>query len=124
MIIITDNQELIVKLDHNPSGSPPNECHYYISYRDTTDSTYSFLNVSGKTNGTDNVSMIAGNASYGPGDEKVIDEISIFNPDGFSPGVFVTIIFYDGTTEYTLVKQEVNENQTLTYNDKWGWGKT
>lgn len=121
MIIITANQELIVKLENSPAGSPPAECHCVVHYRDTTDSSYSFLNVSGKTDGTNNVSLLAGNAAYGPGDEKVVDEISIYNPDDFSPGTFVNVIFYNGSTEYTLVRKQIDQHETLTYNDKNGW---
>lgn len=120
MINLTDStQELRVVLGATPTGSPPNECHCYASYRETTDSTYEFGNARVFTTGAVTKGFVFGSSVSST--IRAIDHVSIYNPDTPSPTVSVTVIFYDGTDEYILVKKDLLEDQTLTYNDKQGW---
>lgn len=121
MIVILNNQSLIVRLTADKTASPPLECHCFVSYRGTTDSTYEFLNNSVYTDGTNNQTLVAGNASFGSSDEKAVDEISIYNPDSIT--VTVEVVYNDGSFEYILVRQALTANQNLSYNDKYGWHK-
>lgn len=124
MINLTDSaHELRVQLSADKAGSPPMECELYASYRETTDTTYEFRNAFDYTTGDAAVTLISGASTIGtPNIIKAIDHISIYNPDTAS--VTVIVKFYNGNTgfEYTLVKQPLNHNETLTYNDKHGWG--
>jgi hypothetical protein len=118
MINLTSStHELRIKLGSVPTGSPPNECQCVIGYRQTTDTTYEFG--SNATLSTNTSSKTLLNCSSAASTIRVIDDISIYNPDGT---IVVSIIFYDGTTEWILVKQTLLTDETLTYNDKFGWG--
>lgn len=117
IILSTASQEIRVKLGGVPSGSPPLECHCYVSYRSTSDTSYEFGNNATESDSTNEVTLLAGNSvgSF----IRAVDHISIYNPD--SGAATVTVSFYDGSNSFVLVKQVLNQNETLTYNDKEGW---
>lgn len=122
MINLTSStHELRVVLSATPTGSPPLECHCVASYRETTETTYSFGGASEFTTGTTTKGIVFGSSVASA--IKAIDHVSIYNPDiSGSPTTIVTVILYDGTNEFVLVKQTLNQYKTLTYNDKHGWG--
>lgn len=109
--------ELRIILGSVPTGSPPNECQCVVCYRQTTDTTYTFGSATALSTNTSSKTLLY--ASSAASTIRLIDDISIYNPDGT---ITVSIIFYDGTSEFILVKQVLQSNETLTYNDKYGWG--
>lgn len=118
MIVIKNEQSLIIKLGAGASGSPPDQCQYYVAYRETTDVSYEFDSESGFSNDTNNVSMVSVTALEPVLTRRVVDDISIYNP---GTAVDVIVLFDNGTDEIILVKQPVAQFETLTYNDKNGW---
>jgi hypothetical protein len=117
IILPTSSHKIIVALGGTPSGSPPNECHCYASYRETTEKSYEFGSNIAFSNGAAGIDLLTGPAAG----IRAVDHISIYNPDAPSPTTDVTVIMYDGTNTCILVKQSLNLGETLTYNDKEGW---
>ncbi len=115
--LTSSSHELIVVLTGVASGSPPNECHCLASYRETTDTTYSFGGANCYTNGTTDQILVGGSSVAST--IRAIDHISIYQPDITGE---VTVKLWDGTNELILVKQTLTAKKTLTYNDKQGWG--
>lgn len=119
MIILADSTyELQVVLGASASGSPPQECHCVVSYRETTDVTYAFKSAQEFTDGMTDVIILLGSSTAGA--SLVIDHISIYNPDTTGTAT-VTVSLWNGTDAFILVKQGLTVNETLTYDDKGGW---
>jgi hypothetical protein len=118
MIVIKNNESLIVKLGATPPGSPPEECQWYVAYRETTDVTYEFNNNSEFSNGTNNVTMLDVTALEPVLTRRIVDDISVYNP---SASAEVYVIFDNGTDEIILFTTTLSLNETLNYSDKEGW---
>lgn len=117
IVLPSPDHKIIVALSGTPSGSPPNECQCFVSYRETTETTYDFGSFIAFSNGAAGTDLISGPASG----QIAVDHISIYNPDTPSPATTVSVILTDGTNNCVLVKQNLNQDETLTYNDKEGW---
>lgn len=120
MINLTSStHELRIRLGSVPTGSPPDECECVINYRATADVSYEFGSATSFSDNINSKTLLFGSSASST--VRVIDDIHIYNPS--AGALVVSIIFYDGSAEWILVTQTLQQYETLTYNDKWGWGK-
>lgn len=93
-----------------------NQLQCFSSWRDITTSTYTPGRTLVNTNNTTDVDIVG---APGSSTQRVVDHISIYNPD--TAAATVTVKFDANGTEYILEKVQLQTLEKLEYTNDGGW---